>query len=389
MREALSQVVSSSILTQADYERFCDVELYVKAESKLGGVLAEQVAHRISLEPSLRCHVPSKKLVARCGLDPEIMRREYIIPQRPVNESAEYRLVAADPWRVSIKEFSRLNVDLAVGLPSIIGDAWNQFFNVANNGEQQLSVVEQSLLLEKLIADCEAVGATSLLLGFGTTNEYECRVGRQVYTGNIHPSLYESFSRRSSNQNNVRVAGRTINIKYHPNGGGGVTLTWGKNRPIASVNKCESVRQAGWEVRPSYVQPSGKVILLIEDDDRFSLVLSKLFTSKGYSVVHKSSGMEAIDWLNETGDLPILVVCDVHMPKIDGIEFTVEIRKQGVTVPVLMLTSDDSERVDLDAAAGGADAIVRKCANPEVLLAWSQNLICRGYRTRSDFSHAI
>jgi DNA-binding response OmpR family regulator len=62
---------------------------------------------------------------------------------------------------------------------------------------------------------------------------------------------------------------------------------------------------------------------------------------KGYVVEAAADGDQAIQWTERHN--PSLIVLDMHMPALDGWGFAAELRKQGHDVPILVLTTGDSE----------------------------------------------
>jgi CheY-like chemotaxis protein len=115
-----------------------------------------------------------------------------------------------------------------------------------------------------------------------------------------------------------------------------------------------------------------KVILLVEDnpDDR-TLILRVLDRQHvANSVVAVSDGVEALDYLFRRGsyagripaDLPQLVLLDLKLPRVDGLEVLREIRQSEATrlLPVVILTSSGEERDLMDGYSLGANSYVRK-----------------------------
>ena len=83
-------------------------------------------------------------------------------------------------------------------------------------------------------------------------------------------------------------------------------------------------------------------ILVVDDDDEFSLLLGKTLESWGYDVIFASNGQEAIDIVSrKEEDRNIL---DYLMPDMDGIATLKEIRKIDAGVPVIMFTSAPDKR---------------------------------------------
>ena len=115
-----------------------------------------------------------------------------------------------------------------------------------------------------------------------------------------------------------------------------------------------------------------KVILLVEDNpDDEALTLRALTRNNvGNAVVVARDGEEALDWLFCTGryasrdanDQPALVLLDLKLPKIDGLEVLRRLRDHRDTklVPVVILTSSREEMDRLQGYSNGANSYVRK-----------------------------
>ena len=114
-----------------------------------------------------------------------------------------------------------------------------------------------------------------------------------------------------------------------------------------------------------------KSILLVEDNpDDEALTLHALESNKIGNAVHVArNGVEALDYLFRTGpyegipaDLPTVVLLDIKLPKIDGLEVLRRIRGDARTrlLPVVLLTSSDEEEDRLRGYALGANSYVRK-----------------------------
>lgn len=116
-------------------------------------------------------------------------------------------------------------------------------------------------------------------------------------------------------------------------------------------------------------------ILLIEDDAALVDVLSLAFEDAGYRVASARDGVDGL--ARATRDRPALVVSDVNMPRLDGFSLCKRLRAAGNAVPLILLTSRDSE---IDQALGlelGADDYVSKPFSTRVLLARVHALLRR------------
>lgn len=119
---------------------------------------------------------------------------------------------------------------------------------------------------------------------------------------------------------------------------------------------------------------SCSTILVVEDNEELLTMLVKLLSSK-YKVLKAYNGKEALDVLDS--DNVDLVLTDVMMPVMDGIELTrqIHIRSEKKMIPVIMLTAkrDDEDRAE--AYRAGADAYITKPFNTSVLMARIDNLL--------------
>ena len=104
--------------------------------------------------------------------------------------------------------------------------------------------------------------------------------------------------------------------------------------------------------------PESQTILLVDDEDAIQKLLTYPLERDGYRVVQARDGEEALRRFSEEDEVD-LVVLDIMLPKIDGLEVCKRIRA-GSTVPIIMLTARDDE---LDKVLGlelGADDYITK-----------------------------
>ena len=106
-------------------------------------------------------------------------------------------------------------------------------------------------------------------------------------------------------------------------------------------------------------------LLLVDDDVELTELLSSLLTLEGFEVETANNGLEALQKLDESHELVLL---DVMMPKLNGLDTLKEIRKVS-NVPVMMLTAKGD---DIDRVLGlelGADDYLPKPFNDRELVA--------------------
>ena len=108
-----------------------------------------------------------------------------------------------------------------------------------------------------------------------------------------------------------------------------------------------------------------KTILLVDDDESIQLLYQEEFKEAGYSVVSVYDGSEAIDAFKET--VPDLVILDIQMPGLNGIEVLRQIKLVDSSVPVILNSAYQEFKQDLGAWA--SDEYVVKSSDIGELMA--------------------
>ncbi|MBZ5642932.1 MAG: response regulator transcription factor [Acidobacteriia bacterium] len=111
---------------------------------------------------------------------------------------------------------------------------------------------------------------------------------------------------------------------------------------------------------------STPTILVVDDEPQIRRVMRTTLSSNGYSVVEAKSGEEALEMMRK--ERPELVLLDVNMPGMGGLEACREIRDQS-DVAIIMLTVRNTEHDKVLALDAGADDYVVKPFSVEELLA--------------------
>lgn len=115
-------------------------------------------------------------------------------------------------------------------------------------------------------------------------------------------------------------------------------------------------------------------ILVVDDDPLAGEMTSALLEAHGYGTLIADNAMDAIEQLEAVSDIA-LIVSDMYMPLIDGLELLATLREQQLTLPFILLTGD---RVETDQATlpAGLTASLSKDADLEstLLLAVNQAL---------------
>jgi len=116
---------------------------------------------------------------------------------------------------------------------------------------------------------------------------------------------------------------------------------------------------------------SNKKILVVDDDPINRKLIIKIISKKGFEAIEAGNGVEALGALKENNVDMILL--DIVMPVMDGIEFLKEIKSmpEYINLPIIILTTDDSKKTE--ALALGADDVIIKPISPVTLLEKIEN----------------
>lgn len=107
-----------------------------------------------------------------------------------------------------------------------------------------------------------------------------------------------------------------------------------------------------------YVSKSAKRILLVDDEENARIALAKLLTKGGYIVDTVGNGYEALNHLREH-DVN-LIVTDINMPEMDGIEFLREVNRSFPGSNVVMITAYGGVESYIEAINLGAFEYINK-----------------------------
>ncbi len=114
-------------------------------------------------------------------------------------------------------------------------------------------------------------------------------------------------------------------------------------------------------------------VMVIDDSQMVRTMVGRALAGSGYTVVEAIDGTDALHKLAANDDTR-LVVCDVNMPRMSGIEFLEALNQRGSTVPVVMLTTEGQPELIQRAKTLGAKGWIVKPFKPEMLLAVARKL---------------
>lgn len=107
-------------------------------------------------------------------------------------------------------------------------------------------------------------------------------------------------------------------------------------------------------------------ILVVDDEPQITRVLKTALTSQGYATRTARDGLDALQVIK--GWIPNLVITDLRMPNMDGLELCKHLRDNS-QVPIIILSVKGEERIKIEALDAGADDYVTKPFNTNELLA--------------------
>jgi two-component system chemotaxis response regulator CheY len=121
-----------------------------------------------------------------------------------------------------------------------------------------------------------------------------------------------------------------------------------------------------------------KKTLIAVDDEPSILKVLDFYFGKTYNVVSKQNGKDALEWMQQ-GVVPDIIIADVNMPDVGGIEFIMQIRSSGFfrDVPLIMLSGNEKSEDKIKSLKAGADDYMTKPFNPEELEARIDNIFRR------------
>jgi DNA-binding response OmpR family regulator len=109
------------------------------------------------------------------------------------------------------------------------------------------------------------------------------------------------------------------------------------------------------------------LIMVVDDDPNLRRIYHDVLTANGYSVVLAKSGEECLSLLHRT--LPKVIVLDIMMPEMDGIETCRRARKMvGENVPILFLTAADAMETVRSCLEAGGDDYLMKQGSPSAMV---------------------
>jgi two-component system, OmpR family, alkaline phosphatase synthesis response regulator PhoP len=124
-----------------------------------------------------------------------------------------------------------------------------------------------------------------------------------------------------------------------------------------------------------------QTVLVVEDETSIASFVALYLKNAGYRVQTVGTGQDALDTLSR--ERPDLIVLDLMLPDIDGIEVCRRVRR-GSDIPILMLTARDEDVDKIIGLEVGADDYLTKPFNPRELVARVKSILRRAVPERRE-----
>jgi ligand-binding sensor domain-containing protein/signal transduction histidine kinase/DNA-binding response OmpR family regulator len=131
-----------------------------------------------------------------------------------------------------------------------------------------------------------------------------------------------------------------------------------------------------------------ETILIVEDNEEIRQLLRN-YIGNDYKIIESNNGQEG--WETATELLPELIICDVMMPIMDGLELTKNLKTDERTshIPIILLTAKSSYTHQIEGMEMGADSYVTKPFSMELLKLNVRNLLQSRANMRQKFSQQV
>lgn len=108
-------------------------------------------------------------------------------------------------------------------------------------------------------------------------------------------------------------------------------------------------------------------VLVVDDEESIVKLVQYNLQQAGYEVITTDNGLRAVQAVHS--EKPDLIILDLMLPELDGMDVCKRLRQEGVTTPIIMLTAKDDEIDRILGLEMGADDYVTKPFSPRELIA--------------------
>lgn len=262
-----------------------------------------------------------------------------------------------------------------------------------------------TVMLEIRSSDDQSISLTVSDTGPGIATDEQSRIFLPFYqVRQISGSQQGSGLGLSLVKELVRLYNGTLSLDSHPASGTSFRISLPINKESFAS---EDIGLEESIIKPPYVieeltkedessprrQGSSPIcdycVLVVEDNDDMRRFIATVLRDNGYAVMSARNGKEALRLAQN--HIPSLIVSDLMMPYMDGIEFTRRIKNDERTshIPVILLTAKNEHQSRLHGLKTGADDYLTKPFSPEEVVIRIENLIEIRKKLTSKFRERI
>jgi CheY-like chemotaxis protein/AraC-like DNA-binding protein len=130
------------------------------------------------------------------------------------------------------------------------------------------------------------------------------------------------------------------------------------------------------------------VLLIVDDNAEIRSIIKDIF-KENYQILEAEDGVQALKIANK--EIPDCIISDVMMPKMDGFEFTKQIKTNELTsfIPVILLTAKTSDEAHLEGLKSTADAFLTKPFNNEIVKETVNQLTAERKKLHTRYSQEL
>ena len=108
------------------------------------------------------------------------------------------------------------------------------------------------------------------------------------------------------------------------------------------------------------------IVAVVDDEDDVRHSLHRLLRAAGFEVLVYGSGTEFLRHVTDSS--PDCVVLDMHMPRLTGLDVQAVLHERGLSLPVVILTGNETTEMRAAALAAGVDGYLAKPVDDDVLI---------------------
>jgi DNA-binding NtrC family response regulator len=150
-------------------------------------------------------------------------------------------------------------------------------------------------------------------------------------------------------------------------------FTWGLKEPMLSL----------------FLMKKPKLVVIDDDPDVQDLLVG-FFRPKGYDLVTFDDAEEALKAISSTEDFCDVIISDLRLPKMSGVELTTALLEKGITTPLVIMTAHRSAEVALEAIEAGAyDFVVKPLHFPQLQVSVERALHFNKIREENQVLRAV